>query len=206
MASETTFSLTFNDGPDPVWTPAVLDALARARARATFFVLGEAAERHPGPVRRALAEGHGVELHGYGHPRHPELPADLVAGDAERGLAVLRALGARPSQWRAPWGDLADFTPGIAERAGLRLAGWTADTHDWRGDDAAAMLAAVAPELRPGAIVLAHDGLSPGALRAGCENTVALIGPLVAAARELGLEPGPPTGPMPAGNPEHVAA
>ena len=50
-----TFSLTFDDGPDPAWTPAVLDALARAGARATFFALGAAAERHPWPLERALA-------------------------------------------------------------------------------------------------------------------------------------------------------
>ena len=135
-----------------------------------------------------------------------EYAVERIADDAERGLAVLRGLGARPRLWRVPWGDLAPFTPALAELAGVELAGWTADTHDWRGDAAAAMLAAVGPELRPGAIVLAHDGLGPGALRDGCANTVELIGPLVAAARERGLEPAPPAGPMPAGNPELVPA
>jgi peptidoglycan/xylan/chitin deacetylase (PgdA/CDA1 family) len=201
-----TFALTFDDGPDPVWTPAVLDALAGARARATFFVLGEAAERHPAPVRRAQAEGHAVELHGHRHLRHPDQPAERVADDTERGLAVLRRIGARPRLWRVPWGDPAPFTPALAERAGLQLAGWTADPHDWRGDDAATMLAAIEPGLTPGAIVLAHDGLGPGAQRDGCANTVELIGPLVAAARERGLEPGPLSGPLPVGNPELVPA
>ena len=201
-----TWALTFDDGPDPIWTPAVLDALARAGARATFFVLGEAAARHPDVVRRTLAEGHAVELHGHAHLRHPAHPAERIADDLERGLAVLSGLGARPSLWRAPWGDLAPFTPELAALAGLRLAGWTADTHDWRGDDAAAMLAAVADRLEPGAVVLAHDGLGPGALRDGCAETVALIPLLVAAARERGLEPGPLDGPVPAGNPELVPA
>jgi len=200
------FSLTFDDGPDPVWTPAVLDALSRAGARATFFVLGEAAERHPGLVHRALAEGHAVEPHGHAHLRHPEHPAADVARDLERALGVLRGLGARPRLWRVPWGDLAEHTAAQAEAHGLELAGWTADTHDWRGDGAAAMLAAVEPQLAEGAIVLAHDGLGPGALRDGCEQTVAVIEPLVAAARARGLEPGPISGPMPAGNPELVPA
>ena len=200
------FSLTFDDGPDPAWTPAVLDALARAGARATFFVLGEAAERHPGLLRRALAEGHAVEVHGHAHLRHPAHPAAEVDEDLERALATLHGLGARPRLWRAPWGALAGWTPALAEAHGLELAGWTADTHDWRGDDAAAMLAAVEPQLTEGAIVLAHDGLGPGALRDGCEETVALIEPLVAAARARGLEPGPVSGPMPAGNPELVPA
>ena len=201
---EMTFSLTFDDGPDPVWTPAVLDALARVGARATFFMLGAAAERHPELVRRALAEGHAVELHGYGHLRHPEHSVERLADDAERGLAVLHGLGARPTMWRVPWGDLAAFTPALAELAGQRLVGWTADTMDWRGDDAAAMLAAVEPHIRPGAVVLAHDGLGPGALRGGCAETVALIEPLVAVARARGLRPGPIPLDVPAGNPDLV--
>ncbi len=201
-----TFSLTFDDGPDPAWTPAVLDALARADARATFFVLGAAAERHPGPLERALAEGHAVEVHGHEHLRHPAQPSERVADDLDRALAVLHGLGARPSFWRAPWGDLAGWSPALAEGRGLRLTGWTADTHDWRGRGAEAMLASVTPQLAGGAIVLAHDGLGPGALRTGCEQTVALIEPLVAAARAAGLEPGPLHGPVPAGNPELVLA
>jgi peptidoglycan/xylan/chitin deacetylase (PgdA/CDA1 family) len=201
-----TFSLTFDDGPDPVWTPAVLDALARAGARATFFVLGEAAERHPEPLARALAEGHAVEVHGHAHLRHPAHPCERVADDVDRALATLRRLGARPAYWRAPWGDLAAWTPALAEGRDLQLAGWTADTHDWRGDGVEAMFADVTPLLVEHAVVLAHDGLGPGALRQGCEHTVALIEPLVAAARERGLEPGPLGGPLPSGNPELLPA
>ena len=183
-------ALTFDDGPDPRWTPAVLDALRAARATATFFVLGACARRHPDPVRRAVAEGHGVEVHADRHLRHTELSADAGADDLDRALEALDALGVRPSRWRTPWGVEAEWTRGLAAERGLELVGWTADTHDWRGDDAPAMLAAVQPDLRDGAIVLAHDGLGPGALRDGCAETVALVGPLVAAARERGLEPG----------------
>jgi peptidoglycan/xylan/chitin deacetylase (PgdA/CDA1 family) len=201
-----TFALTFDDGPDPVWTPAVLDALAAAGARATFFVLGTAVERHPEPVSRALAEGHAVELHGHGHLRHPEHPEPAIAADADRGLGALERRGVRPRLWRVPWGELAGFTPALARARDLRLAGWTADTRDWRGDDAAAMLGAVEPRLEPGAVVLAHDGVGPGARRAGCTHTVELIGPLVAAARERGLTPGPVPAEVPAGNPELAPA
>jgi peptidoglycan-N-acetylglucosamine deacetylase len=197
-------SLTFDDGPDPVWTPAVLDALASADAKATFFALGAAAQRHPGPLRRALAEGHAVEVHGHAHLRHPDHARAEVEEDLERALEILADLGARPRLWRAPWGDLAPWPPELAASHGLGLAGWTADTEDWRGDDAATMLERVTGPLRPGAIVLAHDGLGPGALRGGCQETVALIAPLVAAARRRGLEPGVLAGPMPAGNPELV--
>ncbi len=183
-------ALTFDDGPDPRWTPAVLAALRAAGAPATFFVLGECARRHPDVVRAALADGHAVEVHADRHTSHADMTRDDGAADLARVLDVLDGLGVRPAHWRTPWGVEAEWTRGLAAEHGLDVVGWTADTRDWRGDPAPDMLAAVLPDLRDGAIVLAHDGLGPGALRDGCEETVALIGPLVAAVRERGLEPG----------------
>jgi peptidoglycan/xylan/chitin deacetylase (PgdA/CDA1 family) len=181
--------LTFDDGPDPVWTPAVLDALAAARATATFFVLGERAAAWPWVVERILAAGHGVEVHGHGHLRHPLTRRECVEGDLEAALAVLRVHGVVPRLWRAPWGEPAPFTAEVAREHGLQLAGWTADTLDWRGISAEAMVSAIKPELVHGTVVLAHDALGLGALREGCEETVRLIRPLVDAGRRLGLEP-----------------
>jgi peptidoglycan/xylan/chitin deacetylase (PgdA/CDA1 family) len=183
-------NLTFDDGPDPRWTPAVLEALRAAAAPATFFVLGERVRRHPDVVRRTVAEGHAVAVHADRHTRHTEMTPDEGAADLDRALDALDGLGIRPAVWRTPWGTEAEWTRSLAAERGLDLVGWTADTHDWRGDRAPQMLAAIGPDLRDGAIVLAHDGLGPGAERAGCEETVALVGPLVRAARERGLEPG----------------
>jgi peptidoglycan/xylan/chitin deacetylase (PgdA/CDA1 family) len=196
--------LTFDDGPDPRGTPAVLDALAAAGATATFFVLGECAAAQPALIERILAGGHAVEVHGHGHLRHPLTSRECVEGDLDAALTVLRGYGIAPRLWRVPWGDLASWTAEVAAERGLTLAGWTADTHDWRGDDAATMLAALEPELRAGAIVLAHDGIGPGARRSGAEETARLIDPLVSAARARGLEPQPldPATPPPAGNPD----
>jgi peptidoglycan/xylan/chitin deacetylase (PgdA/CDA1 family) len=183
-------ALTFDDGPDPRWTPAVLDALAAARARATFFVLGPAVRRHPELVQRALAEGHTVAPHAEQHRRHTEIGADACAADLDAVLAALAAAGVpAPRHWRTPYGDEAPYTRPLATARGLTVVGWTADTNDWRGHEAATMLALVEPDLVDGAVVLAHDAVGPGALRDGCEETVALIAPLVARARERGLEP-----------------
>jgi peptidoglycan/xylan/chitin deacetylase (PgdA/CDA1 family) len=183
------FALTFDDGPDPRWTPAVLDALRAAAARATFFVLAPRAAAHPELIVRTLAEGHTIGVHAYEHVRHTELDAEAGAADLDRALTVLDDLGVRPELWRTPWGAEAAWTRPAAAARGLRVVGWSADTHDWRGDAAATMLAAVEPAIEDGAIVLAHDGLGPGATRAGCEETVALIDPLVALARSRGVEP-----------------
>ena len=69
-------------------------------------------------------------------------------------------------------GRAASWTAAIAASHELELCGWDVDTHDWRGDGAEAMLASVGPDLHAGAVVLLHDGLGPGALRQGCEETV----------------------------------
>lgn len=179
--------LTFDDGPDPRWTPAVLDALAAAGARATFFVLGPRVEAFPELIARAVANGHGVGVHAWDHVRHTDWDGVAGAADLDRALAALRVAGVAPSLWRTPWGVEAGWTRPAADARGLRVVGWTADTHDWRGDAAESMLAAIAGELHDGAVVLAHDGLGPGATRDGARETVALIAPLAALARERGL-------------------
>ena len=191
-------ALTFDDGPDPRGTPAVLEALAAAGVRATFFVLGERAEREPELLARVLAEGHAVELHGYAHLRHTEHPREAVEADLRRALATLGHL--RLTRWRLPWGALAPYSQALAGEHGLRLVGWTADTHDWRGDAAELMLDALA--LEPGAIVLMHDGVGPGARRGDCAQTARRVGPLVRRIRACGLEPGAVPRDAPVGNPD----
>jgi peptidoglycan/xylan/chitin deacetylase (PgdA/CDA1 family) len=184
-------TLTFDDGPDPRWTARILDALATARVRATFFVLAPQAAHHPRMIERTLAEGHEVQLHGAAHLRHPEHDRPTIEHDTDLALVRLAELGVRPTLWRLPWGRAAEWSQAVADERGLTIVGWDADTHDWRGDDAATMLNAVTPHLADGAVVLAHDGLGPGATRDGCDQTMALIAPLVAAARERGLRCAP---------------
>jgi peptidoglycan/xylan/chitin deacetylase (PgdA/CDA1 family) len=197
-------ALTFDDGPDPRGTPAVLNALAQSSARATFFVLGERVEQNPALLAQMVDEGQGVEIHGYEHLRHPECSREQVETDLNRALEALERAGVKPTRWRVPWGHLADFTPEIAAAHGLSLIGWTSDTHDWRGDSARDMLATL--QLQHGGIVLAHDGVGTGARRTTAQQTAELIGPLTRRAREQGLEPGPlvPGWPVaiPVGNPE----
>ena len=168
-------ALTFDDGPDPVGTPAVLDALRRAGVRATFFMVGPRARDSPDLVARVREEGHGIGLHCDEHVRHSERDRDWVARDAERALARLDRLGVAPTLWRTPWGVTAPWTHDVAADLHLRLVGWDADTHDWRGDTAPQMLAATRDRLCGGSIVLAHDGIGPGARRRDCSQTAAYV-------------------------------
>jgi len=94
--------LTFDDGPDPVWTPRVLDALNRIGAKATFFVIAPLALRFPHLVRRMTQSGHAVELHCSNHVRHTELTRAEVEDDARRVRRPLRDLGLLPTLCRTP--------------------------------------------------------------------------------------------------------
>lgn len=187
--------MTFDDGPDPIWTPKVLDALHLFGAGATFFVITPLAIRFPRLIHQMIRAGHSVELHCARHIRHTELTFQEVEVDARGGLRDLRAIGVLPRLWRPPWGIVTPWSRAVAEELALELVSWTVDTHDWRGDTAEEMLDFVRADLQPGAVILMHDGLGPGARRSGCQETVALIGKVVEHARSLGWEPSPIGGP-----------
>lgn len=184
-------ALTFDDGPDATWTPILLHELDRLEVTATFFVVGPLARRNPGLVHAIAEHGHSVELHCWAHVRHSVRTRDDVEADTDRALAELAAIGIHPTRWRTPWGDVAPWTAAVAAERQLTLTGWTADTHDWRGDPMEQMMAALAPGPVKGDVVLMHDGIGPGARRSDCLQTVRLLAPLCERIRTLGLEVGP---------------
>ncbi len=179
--------LTFDDGPDPRWTPRVLDALAEAGVRATFFVMAGRAREWPELVERAAAEGHEIQLHCLEHVRHTEASRGQVEADTDSALALLEPLSVHPRRWRPPWGACAPWTRDVAGARDLRLAGWTLDTHDWSGFPAEVMLRRSLAAARDDSVVLLHDGLGPGARRDGCKQTADLIVPLVEALHQRGV-------------------
>ena len=104
-----TVALTFDDGPDPTWTPRVLDVLARYHVPATFFVIGSAVARHPELARRIVREGHEIGLHTFTHPDLSKLPTwrrDLENSQAQ--LAVADATGRETALIRPPYSSTAD--------------------------------------------------------------------------------------------------
>ncbi|SCL58395.1 Glycosyltransferase, catalytic subunit of cellulose synthase and poly-beta-1,6-N-acetylglucosamine synthase [Micromonospora citrea] len=161
-----TVALTFDDGPDPRWTPQVLDVLRRHDARATFFVVGARVNEHPELVRRILAEGHEIGSHSFTH-------ADLGAApdwrrDLELSLtrkAVAAATGREVTLLRPPFSSQPSALTG-PEYAALRAAAGTGhvtvladrDTKDWWRPGVPAIVEAATPERGRGAVVLMHDG------------------------------------------------
>jgi peptidoglycan/xylan/chitin deacetylase (PgdA/CDA1 family) len=158
---EKLIALTFDDGPDPEWTPRVLDALGEHGMRATFFLVGERAARHPGLVARIVAEGHEAGSHSWDHPSLPELAPAAAAGQIARTKAALAAaLGGRDAGlFRPPYGHQTLATWRLARAEGYRVVMWSAVAGDWRDDDGAALAGRVLAGAGPGAIVLLHDSL-----------------------------------------------
>jgi len=183
-------ALTFDDGPDPVWTPRLLDLLADSGAHATFFVIAPRASRHPDLIERMTEAGHTIGLHCDEHTRHPSRDIAWGRSDTSRALARLHPLGATPGLWRTPWGDLAWWSGQVAREQHLRLVHWTVDTHDWRGLSARHMFEITRDRLESGSIVLAHDGIGPGARRTNAAQTLGFVELAAAQASADGLELG----------------
>lgn len=162
-------ALTFDDGPDPVHTPRVLDELARLAIPATFFVVGRRADAHPALIRRMVDEGHAVGSHSFSHPEPWRLPLHALTDDYARGRAsVERAAGRTIELFRPPKGFVDPVGAVAMTRLGVRPWLWTIDPEDWEPDTAAGSIVAGVHDLGGGDVVLLHDGieapLAPGAL------------------------------------------
>lgn len=183
------FALTFDDGPGPD-TPAVLDALDRAQARATFFVLGCKALERPDLVREMAARGHAVGLHGFSHRKlHLAGPA-ILASELDRGRDALRSCGVEPVPFfRAPHGLKGPLLGRALRRRGLRLVGWTRGVWDTERPGVSRIVGRATRGLEPGEIVLLHDGCGTSGIDPRRDQTAEAVPGIVRAARDAGLEP-----------------
>ncbi|HUG13295.1 MAG TPA: polysaccharide deacetylase family protein [Opitutaceae bacterium] len=152
--------LTIDDGPDPEDTPRILDLLAAHDARATFFVIGESAARHPELVRAIAAAGHEVAHHTHTHPLAWFWcsPPSRVHRELDLATATLRACGAEPVRFRPPAGIRNPWLGSAMRERGLTGIGWTASGLERRRGDAEAVSERLMKRLTPGAILLVHEG------------------------------------------------
>jgi peptidoglycan/xylan/chitin deacetylase (PgdA/CDA1 family) len=169
-------ALTFDDGPHPEGTPAVLEVLARHGVAATFFLLAAEAVEHPSLVTAIVAGRHEVALHSDVHVALDRLPIAVVAGRlaAARDVVVAAAGGSATVRFhRPPFGRLSWRGLQAARRVGLEVAMWSHDPGDWRDDlSPASRLANVTASMVPGAIVVLHDGAPTGVATAAALDEV----------------------------------
>jgi peptidoglycan/xylan/chitin deacetylase (PgdA/CDA1 family) len=175
-------ALTFDDGPHPVYTPAVLDILHRYGATATFFCVGLYAAAHPDLLARIVDAGHGLGNHTWSHPYLPDLSRDEVLRQVEAtGDVLAKATSAAPGLVRPPYGAR---TPDVLRwlvEPGLTAVLWDVDACDWAAPGTDAIVANVTGGVTAGSIVLMHDG---GGDRA---QTVAALPQILEGLLERGL-------------------
>jgi peptidoglycan-N-acetylglucosamine deacetylase len=181
-----TVALTFDDGPNTLYTPQVLDLLAQYRAPATFCMVGNQVAVHPDVVHRVVAEGHRLCDHTMTH--------DATVGYHEIGLMGQQLDTSRTSlasvfdppapidYFRAPEGAWTPALDEVSARTGMRPLGWSVDTLDWTQPGVAAIVASVQQGVHPGAIILFHDGGGPR------EQTVEALRQLLPWLQEQGYE------------------
>ncbi|MGW3216882.1 glycosyltransferase [Streptomyces parvus] len=157
--------LTFDDGPDPVWTPKVLDKLKEYDAHGVFFVTGNMAARHPDLVRRMVEEGHELGLHTFNHPDLSYQSTARIDWElSQNQLALAGAAGIRTSIFRPPYSSFSDamdnkswpVTEYIGSRGYLTVVNDT-DSEDWKRPGVRAIVERATPKNGKGAIILMHD-------------------------------------------------
>ncbi|HEY7654267.1 MAG TPA: polysaccharide deacetylase family protein [Methylomirabilota bacterium] len=173
-------TLTFDDGPDPEWTPRVLDLLERERVRGAFFLIGRRAEKAPAVARRIARAGHDLGNHTWSHTSLWRCgPRDTAREVGDGHAAIAQAAGAAPRFFRPPWGktNLAMF--GVLRRLDTPCVFWTVQPESRRPADAAEQARRGAARARPGAIFDLHDADGvPGAGARLVESLPALIAAL----------------------------
>ncbi|WP_329285557.1 polysaccharide deacetylase family protein [Streptomyces sp. NBC_00691] len=151
--------LTFDDGPDPRYTPGILETLRRHDCRAMFFVCGEMAVENPDLLREMAEDGHVVGNHSWSHPLIPKLRPSRIRDELGSTSEVIeRTLGTAPLWYRAPYGAWNRHSFEIGAELGMEPLAWTVDTLDWKEPAAAgAIVRRVLDGAAPGAVVLSHD-------------------------------------------------
>jgi peptidoglycan-N-acetylglucosamine deacetylase len=180
-------AITFDDGPHPEGTPAVLRELERAGARATFFLVGEQVERWPSLAAEIAAAGHEIAIHGYRHVLLLRRSPRALRGDFERAADVIaEATGAKPLVYRPPYGVFSAPALLLVRRLGWRPLLWSRWGRDWEARATPEQIAARATRnLTAGDVVLLHDAdhySSAGSWR----RTAAALPSILAAAAATG--------------------
>lgn len=150
-------ALTFDDGPHPEYTPLLLDILERYEARATFFMVGEAAQKHPELVQQVALAGHAVGNHSWDHPSLPSLPKHERQKQIRACEQALAPYGER--FFRPPYGHENPGSHHDVVSLHYQVVNWNLAAEDWLEHDPAWMADVLTEGIQPGSIVLLHDAI-----------------------------------------------
>jgi peptidoglycan-N-acetylglucosamine deacetylase len=171
-------AISFDDGPNGAHTVEVLRLLDKYDAKATFFVIGQNAEREPELVRELELRGHAIGSHTYSHVKLNDVPLRAACDEIDRGHRALLATGVRDGRlFRAPHGQKTFGVFRHLRRSGLRLVAWTAGVYDTNCPHPEVITARARRWVRPGTILLLHDGKhghDRGAMTRALEDILAL--------------------------------
>lgn len=169
-------ALTFDDGPDFVHTPLVLDKLKRYGVKATFFLLGENVEKYPDVVKRMAAEGHVVGNHSYNHPNFVKVSNEEYHNQIlKTGELIQKLTGYFPKFIRPPYGSIDEEKLKWATEQRFMIIQWSVDTLDWKGTSAEAITVNVFANAFPGSIILQHSAPSEAKLQGSVEALELII-------------------------------
>jgi len=174
--TERAVALTFDDGPDPASTPALLDVLRDAQVQAAFFCIGERVAAHPELTARIAREGHLVENHSYHHSHLTNFfGVARLRVELERTQAIIaRTTGVAPSYFRPPMGLSNPRVFRAARAVGTKVVGWTARGFDTRAVAPARIVKRIVRAVAPGGVILLHDGnIAPDRLVSTVERLLA---------------------------------
>lgn len=151
-------ALTFDDGPDNIATPQVLEILKRHNVKATFFMLGTQAQAHPEMVQKIADEGHVIANHSWSHPNLNKSTMQEVKQQINDTQNILEEItGIRPILFRPPYGNLTEEQQSEVFDMGLAVVNWSVDTLDWKGVSSEQIIETVHKEIWPGGIILQHN-------------------------------------------------
>jgi len=152
-------ALTFDDGPDTILTPQLLDILRTNKIKATFFPIGEKLARHPGIIAEVAKDGHEIGNHGWGHLVMTRLSNAHIKREIWRTTeALLSICGVRPKLFRPPHGMVdARLRRAVAKEGGLRMVTWNLTCDDWRKVSPEHIESQILGKIRGGSVVLMHD-------------------------------------------------
>lgn len=168
-------ALTFDDGPDPVYTPQILDLLKHNHKQATFFIIGLHAKDNPDVLRMISQQGHEIGNHGYTHRRFSGKPKEFILGDLTKTADLIeKVTGTKPKLIRPPCGKISPELLEIVRENHLKLITWGEDPEDWKHHDSSYISSHILKNVKPGQIIVLHDG---GGNRAATVQALAILLP-----------------------------